>query len=169
MEVPGLVVKSELQPQAYATAIATQDLSHICNLCCSLKPHQILNPMREARDRICILMDTLSGSWPTESKQELHLLALLIQGMHFPLQNFRFVIFLLFIYYVLFSSQFLAHFSLLSNVNILILKSLSRFSVIFSSLYLNFIILLCIVEVVFCCILKPWNEKISYKYFIYSL
>ena len=29
MEVPRLGVKSELQPLAYATAIATQDLTHV--------------------------------------------------------------------------------------------------------------------------------------------
>ena len=32
MEVPRLEVKLELQPLAYTTAIATWDLSHICNL-----------------------------------------------------------------------------------------------------------------------------------------
>ena len=32
MEVPGLVVESELQLLAYTTATATGDLSHICNL-----------------------------------------------------------------------------------------------------------------------------------------
>ena len=36
MEVPGLRVKSELQLPAYATATATPDPSHICDLYCSL-------------------------------------------------------------------------------------------------------------------------------------
>ena len=31
MEVPRLAVKSELQLPAYTTAIAMQDLSHVCN------------------------------------------------------------------------------------------------------------------------------------------
>ena len=46
MEVPKLEVKLELQLRAYSTAIATQDLSHICNLCLSLWQYQLLNPLR---------------------------------------------------------------------------------------------------------------------------
>ena len=57
MEVPGLEVKSELQLPAHTTAIATPRPSHICDLHCSLWQHQILNPLSEARDRTCILMD----------------------------------------------------------------------------------------------------------------
>ena len=41
--------------EAYTTAMATLDLSHICNLCFSLWQHQILNPLSEARDQIGIL------------------------------------------------------------------------------------------------------------------
>uniref|UniRef100_A0A8W4FFG0 Uncharacterized protein n=1 Tax=Sus scrofa TaxID=9823 RepID=A0A8W4FFG0_PIG len=48
MEVSRLWVKSELQLQAYATA--TMDLSRICNPCCSLQQHWIVNPLSEARD-----------------------------------------------------------------------------------------------------------------------
>ena len=58
--VPRLWVKSELQLQAYTTATATPDPSHICNVCCSLQPHRILNPPSKARDQSHILMDT---SW----------------------------------------------------------------------------------------------------------
>ena len=58
MEVPRLGVKSELQLPAYATATATPDPSHICNLHHSLLQHRILNPLSEARDQTCILMDT---------------------------------------------------------------------------------------------------------------
>ena len=36
MEVTRLGVESELQLEAYATAMETQDLSHICELHCSL-------------------------------------------------------------------------------------------------------------------------------------
>jgi len=50
MEVPGLGASSEPQLPAYATATATQDLSHICDLLYSSRQHQILNPMSEARD-----------------------------------------------------------------------------------------------------------------------
>ena len=58
MEVPGLGVKLELEPLAYTTATATQNLSHICNLHHSSRQSWILNPLSEATDRICILMDT---------------------------------------------------------------------------------------------------------------
>ena len=46
MEVPGLGVELELQLPAYTTAIATPDLSHICDL------HQcwIFNPLSKTRD-----------------------------------------------------------------------------------------------------------------------
>ena len=37
---------------------ATPDPSQIGNLCCSLQQCQILNPLSEARDLTCILMDT---------------------------------------------------------------------------------------------------------------
>ena len=57
-DVSRLGVKSELQLPAYTTATATNDLSHICDLHHSLWQHHILNPVREARDRTCILMDT---------------------------------------------------------------------------------------------------------------
>ena len=62
MEVPRLGVESELQLLAYATAIATPDLSCLCSLCHSLGQCQILNTLNEARDRTCILTDTMSGS-----------------------------------------------------------------------------------------------------------
>ena len=58
MEVPGLGLEWELQLQAYATAIATWDLSHICDLLHSSRRCWILNPMNEARDGTCGLMDT---------------------------------------------------------------------------------------------------------------
>ena len=53
MEVPRLGVKSLL-----ATAIATLDLSHVCDLHHSSRQCWIPNPLSEARDRICLLMDT---------------------------------------------------------------------------------------------------------------
>ena len=43
---------------AYATATATLDLRCICNLCRSSQQYQIPNPLSEARDGTCILMDT---------------------------------------------------------------------------------------------------------------
>ena len=58
MKVPRLGVESELQLLAYATATATPDPSRICNLHHSLWQHWILNPLREARDRIHMLTDT---------------------------------------------------------------------------------------------------------------
>ena len=58
MEVPRLGVESELQLPAYATATATQDLSHLCDRHRSSRPCWILNPLSEARDRTHILVDT---------------------------------------------------------------------------------------------------------------
>ena len=48
--------------EAYATATATPDSSHIFDLCHSLLQRQILNPLSKARDQICILTGTTSGS-----------------------------------------------------------------------------------------------------------
>ena len=58
MEVPRPGIESVLQLLAYATATATQDLSHICNLHHSSEQRQILNPLSEARDRLYVLMNT---------------------------------------------------------------------------------------------------------------
>ena len=56
MEVPNLGVYLELQLLAYATATATWDPSHICDLERSLQEQLILNPLNQSRDRTCILM-----------------------------------------------------------------------------------------------------------------
>uniref|UniRef100_A0A8D0PQP5 Uncharacterized protein n=1 Tax=Sus scrofa TaxID=9823 RepID=A0A8D0PQP5_PIG len=56
IEVPRLGVKSELQLPAYATATATQDLSHVCDLHHSSRQRRILNPLSEARDQTRNLM-----------------------------------------------------------------------------------------------------------------
>ena len=58
MEVPRRGVGSELQLLTYATATATRDLSHICDLHHSSWQCRILNPLREPRDRTHVLMDT---------------------------------------------------------------------------------------------------------------
>ena len=60
MEVPSLGVELELQLPAYATAIATRDLSCICYLYHSSWQHWVLKPLSKARDRTLILTDT---SW----------------------------------------------------------------------------------------------------------
>ena len=60
MEVPRLWVKSELQLPACATATATQGPSRIFDLLHSSEQRRILNPLSEARDQACALMDT---SW----------------------------------------------------------------------------------------------------------
>ena len=56
MEVPKLVIDLELQLPAYATATATLDLSHVCNLFHSSQQCWILNALRKARDQTCNLM-----------------------------------------------------------------------------------------------------------------
>ena len=58
MEVNWLAVELELWPPAYTTATAMPDPSCVCNLHHSSWQRQILNPLSEARDQICILMDT---------------------------------------------------------------------------------------------------------------
>ena len=57
MEVPRIGAEWELQPLAYATVIATWDLSRACDLLHSSWQHWILNPLSQARDRIHVLMD----------------------------------------------------------------------------------------------------------------
>jgi len=58
MEVTRLGVKLELQLLADTTATVTQDPRLICALHHSSRQCQILNPLNEARDQTCILMDT---------------------------------------------------------------------------------------------------------------
>ena len=57
MDVPRLGVKWELQLPAYTIATAVQDLSRIRDLHHSSRQRQVLNPLSEARDQTCILMD----------------------------------------------------------------------------------------------------------------
>ena len=58
IEVPRLEVKLELHLPPYTTATATADQSHICDLHYSSWQRWILNPLNEARDQTCLLMDT---------------------------------------------------------------------------------------------------------------
>ena len=58
LEIPRLGVKLELQLLAYATASATPDPSHICNLHQGSWQHQSISPLSEARNRTHILVDT---------------------------------------------------------------------------------------------------------------
>ena len=51
-------VKLELQLLTYTTATATLEPCHICTLCHISWQHWILNPLSEARDQTCVLMDT---------------------------------------------------------------------------------------------------------------
>ena len=64
MEVPRLGVESKLKLPAYSTAIATWDLSRVCDLHHSSRQHQILNPLSEARDQTYVLMDTSQIPFP---------------------------------------------------------------------------------------------------------
>ena len=56
MKVPRLGVELELEPLAYASATATGDPSHVCNLYNSSQPRRIFNALIEARDRTRNLM-----------------------------------------------------------------------------------------------------------------
>ena len=60
MELPRLGAEWELQLLTCATATAMWDLSHVCDLRHSSWQCWILNPLSEARDWTCILMDS---SW----------------------------------------------------------------------------------------------------------
>ena len=57
MEISRPGVRSELQLPAYTTATAMQDLSLIFDLHYSSWQRQVLNPLSEARNRTCVLMD----------------------------------------------------------------------------------------------------------------
>ena len=57
MEVPRLGVELELQLPAYTMATATPDLSRICNLHLSSQQCRVLDPLSEARDQTCILIE----------------------------------------------------------------------------------------------------------------
>ena len=63
MEVSRLGAELALEMPAYATATATPDPSSIFNLHHSLGQRQILNPLIEGRDWICILMGHSVGFW----------------------------------------------------------------------------------------------------------
>jgi len=58
LEVPRLGAESELQLLAYATATATWDLSHVCNLHRGSGKSQILNPLSKVKGRTRVLIGT---------------------------------------------------------------------------------------------------------------
>ena len=64
MEVSRLGVKSELQPLGYIIATAVPDPGHICDPQHSSWQCWIFNPLSEARDRTCVLMDTSQIHFP---------------------------------------------------------------------------------------------------------
>ena len=74
-EVPRLGVESELQ--LTATATATRDLSHFCDLHHISWQHWILNPVSKTRDRTLILMDIVRfvSAKPTRELQEVFLMS----------------------------------------------------------------------------------------------
>ena len=57
MEFPRLGGQIGTAAAGLATATATWDLSHVCDLHHSSWQHRILNPLSETRDWTCILMD----------------------------------------------------------------------------------------------------------------
>ena len=67
MEVPRLGMELEPQLLAYATATATWDLSHVCELYHSSQQCWITDPRSETRDGTCILMATTQNRfcWAT--------------------------------------------------------------------------------------------------------
>ena len=98
MEVPRLGVESELQLPAYTTAAPMHDLSLIFDLYHSSWQCWIPNPLSEAGDQTCILMDTsqihllcaitgtLSLSFLSRMEKEpLHLQGPIYQEIHIEL------------------------------------------------------------------------------------
>ena len=57
--------------EGYTTATAMPELSHICDLHHSSWQCQILNPLSEARDWTCILMDAMLGSQTAKPQWEI--------------------------------------------------------------------------------------------------
>ena len=62
MEAPRLGVRLDLQLSACTTATAMRDLSHVCDLHHNLQQCRILSPLSKARDRTCVLAETMSSS-----------------------------------------------------------------------------------------------------------
>ena len=82
MAYGGSQARGRIGVVAYATATATPDPSRICDLHHSSQQHWILNPLSEARDPICGLMDTsqirfcratAGTTWPTLFLQQMNL------------------------------------------------------------------------------------------------
>ena len=68
MKISRLRVKLELQLPVYTTATAMQDLSCVFDLYHSSQQHWILNPLSEARDWTCVLMDISWHLQPSDPK-----------------------------------------------------------------------------------------------------
>ena len=62
MEILRLGVKLEMQLQAYATATASGSKPPSVTHAAACSKAQVLNPLSEARDRTCILAETVSSS-----------------------------------------------------------------------------------------------------------
>ena len=58
MDIPRLGAESQLQLPAHGTATAMPNLSLVCNIHYGSWQCWILNPLREARDQTCTLLDT---------------------------------------------------------------------------------------------------------------
>ena len=66
--------------EACTTAMAMPKFSLICDLCCSLQQHWILNPLNKARDQTHILMETTSGPYSSKPPWELqHIFAFILK------------------------------------------------------------------------------------------
>ena len=59
MEVAGLGVKLELQLRPMPQPQAHQIRATNCDLCHSVRQHQVLNPLSEARNPTCSLTETM--------------------------------------------------------------------------------------------------------------
>ena len=86
MEVPTLGVESELQVPAYATATATWDPRHVCDLHHSSWQCRVLNPLSRARDWTRILMNAsqICFRWATIGTPQILFLSMIMASFSQP-------------------------------------------------------------------------------------
>jgi len=103
MEVPRLGVKLEIRLPAYTTATAIPDLSHIFDLHHSSWQRLIPNPLSEARDRTCNLMDTSRICFRCATTGNLTTVSLFFFGLIFYFKKFFDFMFIFYLMIFIFS------------------------------------------------------------------
>ena len=126
MEVPRLGVKSELQLQAYTTAIATLDLSHICNTTSSGNvgslTHWTRPEIEHASSRtVCHVLNLVSHNRNSKFKSSIWLFHSLFNSSvlcpHHPMPSFG-ILFYLFCWLIRYNSLFFSSRSFFAYYNL---------------------------------------------------